>query len=118
MCLSLQNLPRRRTCWHLFPFLRNRVVSKLARQWMAAQQPFQSKPNSASHAKAFNRLICIARTRRLKTATPREQNGQVGFVEPQRKQRAADKNGSFFASNRCDLWLGGACPVRWCGANR
>src|SRR5260370_6889975 len=81
--------------WHHFPFLRNRVISKFARERMAAQQPFQSQPNPAHCSKSFNRLIRIARTRRLKAATSRKQNRQVRFVEAQREQRCTHGNGFF-----------------------
>jgi len=69
---------------------------------MAAQQPLQSKPNAARHAKSLNRLVGIARTRRFEPATSREQDRQIRFVEPQREQRHAHRNGS-----RCRLCRGG-----------
>src|SRR5260370_7782088 len=62
---------------------------------MAAQQPFQSQPNPARHAKSFNRLIRITRTRRLIAATSGKQNRQVRFVESQREQRCTHGNGFF-----------------------
>ena len=70
---------------------------------MAAQQPLQSKPNAARHAKAFNGFVGIARTRRFESATSREQDRQIRFVEPQREQRCANRNGSVFDLCRVDL---------------
>src|SRR6266403_4949013 len=70
---------------------------------MAAQQPLQSKPNAARHAKAFNGLVGIARTRRFEAATSREQDRQIRFVETQREQRRANRNGSVFYLCRGDL---------------
>jgi len=51
------------------PFLRNRVVTKIARERRrAAAASVRAKP--ASHPKPFNRLVGIARTRRFEAATP------------------------------------------------
>src|SRR6267378_1262476 len=73
---------------------------------MAAQQPLQTKPNAARHAKAFNGLVGIARTRRFESAISREQDRQIRFVEPQREQRRANRNGSVFYLCRGDLCRG------------
>jgi len=70
---------------------------------MAAQQPLQSKPNAARHSKAFNGLVGIARTRRFESATSREQDRQIRFVEPQREKRRANRNRSVFYLRRNDL---------------
>src|SRR5258708_6397870 len=74
---------------------------------MAAQQPFQSKPNPGRHPKPFNRLVGIALTRRFESATSREQDRQIRFVEPQREQRRAYWNGSLFDLCGGDLCKGG-----------
>src|SRR5439155_9861347 len=86
---------------HLFPFLRNRVVTKFAREWMAAEQPLQPKPNSARHAKSFNGHVGITRTRGLKAATAREQDRQIRFVELQSDESRAPSDGSIFALWPC-----------------
>ncbi len=76
---------------------------------MAAQQPFQSKPNPARHAEPFNRLIGIARTRRFEPATSREQDRQIRFVEPQREQRRANRNRSVLYLRRGDVCVADLC---------
>src|SRR5260370_26535110 len=76
---------------------------------MAAQQPFQSKPNAARHAKPLNRLVGIARTRRFESATSCEQDRQIRFVEPQREQRRANRNGSVLYLCRGDLCVVDSC---------
>src|SRR5260370_36780373 len=79
---------------------------------MEAPQPLQPKPNPARHAKSLNRLVGIARTRRLVAAASREQNGQIRFVEPEREER--DPHACMGAR----ICRGGACSARWCGAKR
>src|SRR5260370_13676866 len=74
---------------------------------MAAQQPFQPKPNSARHPEPFNRFVGIARTRRLEAATSREKDSKIRVVEAQREQRGAHRNGSLLDSCRDDLCRGG-----------
>src|SRR6266568_1930298 len=76
--------------WRFFaPVFRNRVVAKLAREWMAAQQPLQAQPSAAQHAEALNRLVSILRAGGIKPAVPREQKGQIRFVKTQRQKRDA-----------------------------
>src|SRR5260370_36780227 len=74
---------------------------------MAAQQPLQSKPKAARHAKAFNGLVGIARTGRFESATSREQDRQIRFVEPQREQRHAHRNRSLLTLRGGDLCRSG-----------
>ncbi len=74
---------------------------------MATQQPLQSKPKAARHAKPFNALVGIARTRRFESATSREQDRQIRFVEPQREQRHAHRNGSLLTLRGGDLCRSG-----------
>src|SRR5260370_34138180 len=61
--------------WHLFPILRNRVVTKSARERVAEHEPLQAQPQPARHAASFNRFVGVTRTRGLKAATSREQHG-------------------------------------------
>ena len=58
---------------------------------MASQQSLQPKPHPPRHAKSFDRLVGILRTRRFKPAASCKQNGQVGFVESQREQRRSHR---------------------------
>ncbi len=64
---------------------------------MAAQQPLQSDPNPTRDSKSLNRLVGVTRTRGLKAATPCEQNRQIRFVEAQREQSRAHRNGTLHA---------------------
>src|SRR5260370_10265203 len=101
---------RSRRC--LSPVLRNRVVAKLTRKRMASQKPLQSQPYSACYAESFNRLVGIARTRRFEPAAPRKQDGQIGFVKPQREQPERH------AHMRPRICKGGACPTRLFACDR
>src|SRR5690242_827166 len=71
------------------PTLRNWVAAKLARKRMATQQALQSQPNSARRAETFDGFVGILRAGGMKPAVPREQEGQIRFVKPQRKKREA-----------------------------
>src|SRR5260370_40485241 len=68
--------------------VRNGVVSKFARQWMAAQQALQPQPRTARDAEPLHRSIRIPRTGWLEPAASAGKHRQIRFVEAQRKQSA------------------------------
>src|ERR1700676_1033050 len=94
-------LQRRRVC-----FLRHRIVTKLARQRLAPQQPLQPHPRPPHHAKMLNRLIRIHRTSRFEPAAPPKRDRQVHLINTQRRQRHFHANRLFPTGCR-----GGACPT-------
>src|ERR1700758_1455360 len=83
-CIFRNDFPLRRC---LSPRVRNGVVAKLARKWMAPQQPLQSKPYAAQHTEPFNRRVGVARAGRFEPATSRKPYGQIGFIKPKCQER-------------------------------
>ena len=67
----------------------NRIVSKPARERLAAQQALQSQPRSAPYAETLDRFIRVSGTCRLEPAAPCKQKRKVRFVDAKGCQRHA-----------------------------
>ena len=78
---------------HVFPFLRNRVVTEFSGKRMAAQEPLRAKPNAARQSESLDGFVGIARARRLETAASGNEHGQVSLVEAQQEERSSHVQG-------------------------